>query len=59
MTAAVPTSQIKISDMIGQDFSQPIKDVYLVTSGRQPSPAYIFYLGNLGEINNIHLSLIY
>ena len=51
MTAAVPTSQIKISDWSG--LQPAIKDVYLVTSGRQPSSAYIFYLFNLGEINSI------
>jgi hypothetical protein len=48
MTAAVPTSE---SSLIGQDFSQSIKYLYLVTSGQQSSPAYIF-LGNLGD--NIH-----
>jgi hypothetical protein len=45
MTAAVPTSQ---SSLIGQDFSQSVRYLYLVTSGQQSSPAYIF-LGNLGD----------
>ena len=57
MRAAVPTSQIKLSDWSG---FQPANQRSLSCDiGTATFTRIYIFLGNIGEINKIHLSLIY
>ena len=57
MTAAVPTSQIKLSDWSG---FQPANQRSLSCDiGTATFIRIYIFLGNFGEINSIHLSLTY